>query len=387
MPSPADHAPDPAEAAVGQLLDGVAAPLGVAPRPVRLPPADDHGYRELTGHTGRPPLPGPTGPVTVARAALGVASAYLDTTLPGVEILTDRARYSGYTRNAPWSANGTFRMLPAADGWFGISLARPADLDAVPALVEGPVREPWSAVAAWLAGVSCAAAAERTALLGFAAAAVPTDPAATDPRSRRPPVAVRLGGRRRPSRPPLVVDLTALWAGPLCAHLLGLAGARVVKIESVARPDGARLGAPAFFDHLHAGHEFVRLDLHAETERLRRLLASADVVLEASRPRALRQLGINAEEYVERGAVWASITAYGRGPGDELRVGFGDDVAAGAGLVAHTETGPVPTGDAVADPLTGAWAAAAVAVALHAERGGLLDVSMAGVAALAAACH
>ena len=39
---------------------------------------------------------------------------------------------------------------------------------------------------------------------------------------------------------PLVVDLSALWAGPLCAHLLGLAGARVVKVESLGRPDGAR---------------------------------------------------------------------------------------------------------------------------------------------------
>ena len=35
-----------------------------------------------------------------------------------------------------------------------------------------------------------------------------------------------LGARRDAIAPPLVVDLSAMWAGPLCAHLLGLAGAR-----------------------------------------------------------------------------------------------------------------------------------------------------------------
>src|SRR4029453_19173112 len=98
-------------------------------------------------------------------------------------------------------------------------------------------------------------------------------------------------------RPPLVVDLSSLWAGPLCAHLLGLQGARVVKVESTGRPDGARRGPAAFFDLLHGGPRGVARDLRdpAGAACLRRLLAAADVVVEASRPRALRQLGIEAE--------------------------------------------------------------------------------------------
>src|SRR5581483_6493598 len=99
-------------------------------------------------------------------------------------------------------------------------------------------------------------------------------------------------------------------------------------------------------------------------EQLRRLIAQADVVIEASRPRALRQLGIDAEEAVASGTVWVSITAYGRAPGDDLLIGFGDDVAAGAGLVARDDRGPLFAGDALADPLTGVQAASAAVTAL-----------------------
>ena len=52
------------------------------------------------------------------------------------------------------------------------------------------------------------------------------------------------GMRHELAAPPRIVDLSALWAGPLCAHLLQLAGASVVKLESTRRPDGARFGAP-----------------------------------------------------------------------------------------------------------------------------------------------
>jgi crotonobetainyl-CoA:carnitine CoA-transferase CaiB-like acyl-CoA transferase len=192
---------------------------------------------------------------------------------------------------------------------------------------------------------------------------------------------IQAGGARPVVARPLVVDLTALWAGPLCAHVLGRAGARVVKVESATRPDAARNGSPGFFDLLHGGHESVELDFEADRRLLHDLVARADVVLEASRPRALRQLGIDAHAHVARGAIWVSITAYGRA--DELRVGFGDDVAASAGLVAWEDGRPVPAGDALADPLTGITAAAAVVQALGQPRGALLDVSMYDVAVAA----
>ena len=51
-----------------------------------------------------------------------------------------------------------------------------------------------------------------------------------------------------------VIDLSALWAGPLCAHLLHRCGAHVTTV-SIQRPDGAQFGSPDFYRHLHAGHD------------------------------------------------------------------------------------------------------------------------------------
>jgi crotonobetainyl-CoA:carnitine CoA-transferase CaiB-like acyl-CoA transferase len=169
--------------------------------------------------------------------------------------------------------------------------------------------------------------------------------------------------------------------------LLAAAGADVVKVEDVNRPDGARLGPSDFYDLLHAGQRSIAVDFAASDGRreVAELIADADVVIESSRPRALHQLGIDAGAAVARGTIWTSITAYGRcGPWSN-RVGFGDDVAAAAGLVAVIDGVPVPCGDAVADPLAGAHAAAATAAALLDDRGRLLDVSMRDVAAAAAA--
>src|SRR5699024_4284818 len=124
---------------------------------------------------------------------------------------------------------------------------------------------------------------------------------------------------------------SALWAGPLCAHVLGLAGARVVKVEIPSRTDGARRGDAEFYRLLHGGHESVALDPSAPDERraLGELVRAADIVIEGSRPRALAGFGLDADAFVAEGGTWVSITAHGR---TSHRIGFGDDVAASAGL-------------------------------------------------------
>ena len=282
------------------------------------------------------------------------------------------------------SAGGSCRLLEAVDGWLAVNLARPDDVDAVPAVVEGgdPAADPWRLLAE-LAGRSRAVvAAERCQLLGIPAAAL-----GGPDRGFVEPVSITRLGPARPRPPaPLVVDLSALWAGPLCARLLGEAGARVVKVEAHHRLDGARRGDPRFYDWLHAGHESVVLDVTTAEGRghLHRLLERADIVIEASRPRALAALGVDAGALVARtGVTWVSITGYGReGSAAEL-VAFGDDAAVAGGLVAADAAGtPVFCADAVADPLTGLYAAAA---ALAVEGGALVSVPMAAVAAHALA--
>ena len=210
-----------------------------------------------------------------------------------------------------------------------------------------------------------------------------------------PAVTVSGDGLRAPARSVrrsgglLVVDLAALWAGPLCARLLGAAidGARVVKVEDLRRPDGARQGPPAFWRSLNAGKEERHLDLGAADGRaeLADLLRTADVVVSAARPRAFAGLGFDPGAVAARGGVWVSITGYGLdGPWSD-RVAFGDDaaVAGGVAVAAGGSIEPEFVGDAVADPLAGLAGAVVARRLVAAGRGGVVDVAMAGVVARA----
>jgi crotonobetainyl-CoA:carnitine CoA-transferase CaiB-like acyl-CoA transferase len=229
--------------------------------------------------------------------------------------------------------------------------------------------DPWPPLARWLRDHTGAELAERAELLGIAAAPVA---------HRAVPQALPRTENPRPLAGLLVADFSALWAGPLCAHLLGLAGAQVVKVETPCRPDGARRGNAAFYRLLHAGHRSVVLDPHTTAGRqaMTALVHDAGIVVESSRPRALARFGLDAAAAAANGTTWVSITAYGRASD---RVGFGDDVAAGAGLVARDADGsPLFAGDAIADPLTGLTAALLAACA---PAGALLDVAMSAVVA------
>jgi len=370
--------------------DEWSAPRGSGPTPLELAAAS--GAMALTGRPDGPPLSVPPGILTAAAADCAAIATLTRgrVALDGPRLLSERAACQGLGRRGPWSVGGACRALPTADGWLAVSLARPSDLDAVPAVVErddpGP---PWSALAAWARHATTDIAVARLRLLDLPAARVPLVPGASPPEpgvgsTRLPSAAPRpraLGG------PPVVVDLSSLWAGPMCAHVLGLAGHRVVKVESLDRPDGARRGSPRSFDLLHGGHESVALDFADPTGRdsLRRLLASADVVIEASRPRALHALGLDPRELLRDDAVWVGVTAHGRDGDAGGFVGFGDDVAAAGGAwVLDPATGePLPALDAVADPLTGLAAARAVLEAR--ERGGrwFLDAAMRRVVAAA----
>lgn len=309
-----------------------------------------------------------------------VARSFTDLTGVPVDLPTAlflRAQLAGLERPGSTSANGSCHLLQAADGWAAVNLARPDDLAAVPALLAllGSPDEPEGLRAA-VRRVTAGEAVEGARLLGIAAA-VPGSA-----QGARPAVhAERWGERGRPHAmaETRVVDFSALWAGPLCARLLGLAGARVVKVESATRPDGARFATPAFYRWLHDRHDNLVVDFVPGA--LDEIVAGADVVIEASRPRALRRLGLRAEEFLAArpGRVWVGITGYGR---ESDRIAFGDDAAVAGGLTGVDPNGdPVFLGDALADPITGVFAAHAAARSLAAGGGELLCVSMAACAA------
>jgi crotonobetainyl-CoA:carnitine CoA-transferase CaiB-like acyl-CoA transferase len=347
------------------------------------------GAMALTGRADGPPLLPPGQAASAVRGALLAIECLArlggrDALLPGAGVLSERAAIAGLWRSAPRSAGGTFRLVRAADGWMGVNLARESDAGLLPAWLEDPEPALDQAVAARPA----AELAARARLLGLPAAALPAGPdEQLAARGQTGPVRpfVLTGspgaGWREPRRF-LVADLSSLWAGPLCGHLLTALGARVVKVESVHRPDGARFGPRGFYDLLHAGQESVALDFGTAEGRaaLEALLRAADAVIEGSRPRALRQLGIRAEEILagSRDKCWVSITAYGRTGPWANAAGFGDDVALAAGLLAFDpETGtPAPCGDAIADPVTGVNAALVALACWMAGGRWLADLAM-----------
>ena len=287
-------------------------------------------------------------------------------------LLGERSAIAGLTRRGRTSCGGSARLLPARDAWMAVALPRPDDVALVPA---------WLGTDDLASGIETADAGElveAAALLGLACGRL-GETSASCPAARWK--RHRAGPSRGIVRDALVVDLSALWAGPLCGHVLTSAGGRVVKVESASRLDGARRGPPAFYDLLHGGQESVVLDLPDEADRLRAVVRAADVVIDASRPRAMTQLGIDVDDIAEGGTVWVSITGHGRDGEGAGRVAFGDDAAVAGGLVAADDGGPVFVADAVADPLAGMVAAVAALDRFAAGGGWVIDVSMARVAA------
>jgi hypothetical protein len=349
------------------------------------------GAMALTGRRDGPALLVPhtvSARIDAWAAAVRRSSAALGARLAvdGLALLGERAALSGRRRDGQCSVGGSTRLLRAADGWLALALARPDDVAAVPAWLERPVdsgADVWAVVGAVAATRGRDGLVERARLLdlpcAFLREVAPTAGpvvAATDLGSAPP---------CRSLRDVLVVDLSSLWAGPLCTNLLRLAGARVVKVESRRRPDGARDGDPAFFGLLNADKESVALDLPEREAigHLATLLRRADVVVEASRPRALAQLGIVGPEVAagDRPRVWVSITGYGRTGEAAQRVAFGDDAAVAGGLVADDAGRPLFCADAVADPASGLLAAAAVLDRLRAGGRWHVDIALARTAA------
>jgi CoA-transferase family III len=311
-----------------------------------------------------------------ARRVTADIAGLLGVEVDAARMLAGRAAIMNLSRRGRISAGGATRLLPTTDGWCALALPRADDVAALPALMEVDAvnGDAWTALLYWAATCSTEHVVGRAQLLDIAAAALGEAVA-------RPPVVRRCGGSPGPRRADglLVADLSSLWAGPLCAQMLARAGAVVVKVESPSRPDGTRGGEPAFFDWMNSGKLSYAVDFDNDSDGLRRLLAAADIVIEGSRPAALRRRRLSAEDLPGKpGRIWLRINGYGDQPN---RPAFGDDAAVAGGLVGATADGPVFCGDAIADPLSGLEAARAVGESLRRGGGEVIDVSMAQVAA------
>src|SRR5215469_17918170 len=237
------------------------------------------GAMALTGFPDGAPSASPASAFALLQEATSDLAAVTGVRADPAELVAGRAALTGFTRRGQVSAGGTTRLLRAADGWCAVTLSRPEDMDAVPAILgtlghDASAQPSWMAIESAARAVNAADLADAAQLLGVPAAGLPAAPPSTPwPPWRATRIAPPSPGR--PLRGAVVVDLSSMWAGPLCARLLGLAGARVIKVESPDRPDGARAGNTAFYHWLHAGHASVALDFRSAT--LGALLGAADI--------------------------------------------------------------------------------------------------------------
>ena len=184
-----------------------------------------------------------------------------------------------------------------------------------------------------------------------------------------------------------VLDLSRLLPGPFCSLYLAQMGAEVIKIEEPNGGDYARESAE-LFAQVNRGKKSVTLDLRqaADVAAFKKLVASADVVLESFRPGVMDRLGCGFEELkkINPRLVYAALTGYGQtGP---YRDWAGHDInyLAIAGVLdqfGNAGGGPAQANLQVADLAGGALTCAigilaAVIGARSSGQGTFVDVSM-----------
>lgn len=191
-----------------------------------------------------------------------------------------------------------------------------------------------------------------------------------------------------------VVDFSTLLPGPLATLVLAEAGAEVIKVERPGRGDEMRTYEPKLGDSsvnfalLNRGKRSVAIDLKAPgaAERLRPLLASADVLVEQYRPGVMDRLGLGyaAVSAIQPGIVYCSITGYGQSGPRSAAAGHDLNYVAESGmlsLAAGADGAPVLPAALVADIGGGTYPALVnILLALRERdrtgRGCHLDVAM-----------
>jgi len=174
-----------------------------------------------------------------------------------------------------------------------------------------------------------------------------------------------------------VIDLTRVVAGPYCTMMLGDMGAEVLKIEEPKHGDDSRAWAPfiegtgSFFLALNRSKKSVALDLKSSdgADALRRLIETADVLIENFRPGSLAELGFDYQMTAKLNPrlIYCSISGYGQtGPAAPLP-GYDAVIQGEAGIMDMTgfpDSSPTRVGVAITDYLAGLYAVQGILLAL-----------------------
>ncbi len=191
-----------------------------------------------------------------------------------------------------------------------------------------------------------------------------------------------------------VLDLCRVVSGPFATMQLGDLGADVLKVEEPGRGDESRTYGPpfpggesAYFMSINRNKRSCAIDLKSPAGRdlVRRLAATADVVVENFRPGTLDRLGLGYEVLARDNArlILCAITGFGRDGPQADRPGYDLIIQGESGVMDITgepDGPPVKVGTSIADLVTGLYCAQAVLAALarraRSGAGGRVDVAM-----------
>jgi crotonobetainyl-CoA:carnitine CoA-transferase CaiB-like acyl-CoA transferase len=181
----------------------------------------------------------------------------------------------------------------------------------------------------------------------------------------------------RPLNGVRVLDMARFVAGPFCCQILGDHGADVVKVE---KPDGEpsrRMppfvqGESLYFMSYNGSKRGIAVNMRSPEglDLLKRLLASADVVVENFRPGTMEAMGVGYETMAALNPrlIMVSISGFGfEGPYRD-RPAFDEIIQGVSGLMSLTGEaggGPLLTGTYISDFLTGVYAALGAVLALQ----------------------
>jgi crotonobetainyl-CoA:carnitine CoA-transferase CaiB-like acyl-CoA transferase len=200
----------------------------------------------------------------------------------------------------------------------------------------------------------------------------------------------------KPLRNVRVLDLANVLAGPFCCHQLAHMGADVIKVEEPRAGDLARqLGADATLNRTFMGVSFLAQNPGKRSitvnfknplgkEVFRKLVKSADVVVENFRPGVMERLGLGFETLKQDNPrlIYCAISGFGQdGPLRDLPA-YDQIIQGMSGVMSITgsrDTAPYRVGYPVADTVGGITAAFAIAGALvdrERSEGYFIDVSM-----------
>ena len=194
----------------------------------------------------------------------------------------------------------------------------------------------------------------------------------------------------------LIIDFSQFLSGPSASLRLADLGARVIKIEKPGTGDICRTlytsdlimnGESSIFHTINRNKESFAIDFKQpdELEKLKKLLAKADVVMHNFRPGVMERVGLSYEEVkkINPNVVYAEISGYGNHtdlkdlPGQDLLL---QSLTALTWLSGNQDDGPVPMGLSIVDMLAGAHLAQGILAALYRKAtqniGALVQVSM-----------